>query len=274
MTHGVAASPSQAACRVCGALSRFVYSRRLLGRPVRYYDCAACGYFQTEEPDWLERAYRSPINVLDTGLVRRNALNVGRVVMTLALLRRLRGRVVDIAGGVGLLVRMLRDLGVDAYWQDRYCENLLARGFEDSGLDCALVTAIEVVEHLVRPGDDLRAMLERGPTVLFSTELVTSVDPPPGDWWYLGLEHGQHVGFFRRRTLEHIADALGCHFDTDGTSLHILSRRRIPRGWSRLVNRARTSALVARLLLRSRTVDDFEWLRRRHAAAQRQSLDS
>ena len=118
------------ACRVCASSARYVYSLPVLGDEVDYFDCAACGYFQTQEPYWLAKAYGSAINSVDTGILYRNQLNIWRVATTLLILGKLKGKVVDHAGGYGILVRLLRDAGIDAYWRDKYCENLLARGFE------------------------------------------------------------------------------------------------------------------------------------------------
>ena len=49
----------------------------------------------------------------------RNRINTQVVLMTLLALRVPRERVVDFAGGYGLLVRQLRDLGVDVLWRDK-----------------------------------------------------------------------------------------------------------------------------------------------------------
>lgn len=248
-------------CRVCGAPTGHIFTEPLLGRPVRYFDCRACGYVQTQQPDWLEQAYSHAINDVDTGILLRNRVNVGRVVMTLAAFGRLRGRVVDHAGGYGILVRLLRDAGVDARWRDKYCANLLARGFEDDGEPCDLLSAFEVFEHLVDPLNELRAMLERAPVVLVSTDLVRGDAPPARDWWYLGPEHGQHIGFFRARTLHHMATALGCHDASDGRSLHLFSRTPLPTRWRLLMRASRAWPLAAWLRLQSRTQVDFAYMR-------------
>jgi hypothetical protein len=258
----VATSDAQARCRVCGELSPHAFTLTLLGRAVDYFDCPACGYLQTQTPDWLEEAYASAINDVDTGILQRNRLNVGRVVMTLAVLGRLGGRVVDHAGGYGILVRALRDVGVDARWRDKYCANLLARGFEDDDGACDLLTAFEVFEHLVDPVSELRAMLTRAPTVLLSTELVPGLATPRPDWWYLGPEHGQHIGFFRRATLFRLADAVGCHHASDGHAVHVFSRQPVPRRWRTAMRLQLAWPLVARWAMKSRTWSDFERLRR------------
>jgi hypothetical protein len=251
-------------CRVCGNPSHFALQGRVLTHEVSYYDCAQCGYFQTEAPYWLGQAYASAINDVDTGILWRNQLNARRVVMTLAAVGRLSGRVVDHAGGYGILVRLLRDLGVDARWRDKYCQNHVARGFEADAGPCDLITAFEVFEHLEDPLAELRHMLAQAPWVLLSTELVPQAAAPAPDWWYLGPEHGQHIGFFRPATLRYMAKQLACQVATDGRSLHLFSTHPIPRLWHTLQRGSRLAVLICRLMgLKSRTLQDFDLLRRR-----------
>jgi hypothetical protein len=251
-------------CRVCGLAGRFVFALRVLGSEVDYFDCPNCGYLQTEEPYWLPQAYACAINTVDTGILARNQLNVGRVVTALFMLRKLKGRVLDHAGGYGILVRLLRDLGVDAYWRDRYCENLLARGFEAdvAGDRFDLLTAFEVFEHLIDPVSELRAMLSTSRNVLLSTELVSGTQAPAPDWWYLGPEHGQHIGFFRRTTLDWMARKLQCHVATDGRSLHMFSLDPMPAYWHLSMRSSFLGRVAARMTLTPRTMSDFARLRR------------
>ena len=245
-------------CRVCGCAARYVYTLRLLARAVDYFDCANCGYLQTQAPDWLADAYARPINDVDTGIMARNQLNVGRVVMTLLTFGRLQGRVFDHAGGFGVLERVLRDAGIDARWSDKYCENLLARGFEVDGGKYDLLTAFEVFEHLLDPLVELREMLEVAPVVLLSTELILRRETPPQDWWYLGPEHGQHIGFFRVETLQLMATKLGCHCASDGRSVHLFSHQPVPSTWRPLLRLRRLWPAIARLQLTPKTQSDFE----------------
>ena len=116
-------------CRVCNATNiEKIFSASILGRSVDYFECKVCDYVQTEAPTWLDEAYSSAINNCDTGIMVRNQANVGLVLATLAALSQINGRVVDCAGGYGILVRLLRDRGVEALWSDPYCKNLLAIG--------------------------------------------------------------------------------------------------------------------------------------------------
>ena len=266
----VSRSPD-AECRVCAGSSRFVFEQEVLAYKIGYFDCPHCGYLQTETPYWLNEAYVSAINDADTGILKRNQQNVGKVIVTLLSLGVLKGTVVDYASGYGILVRLLRDAGVNALWTDKYCENLLARGFEAKSNRCDLLTAFEVFEHLVEPVSELRAMLAEAPAVLLSTELIRSEQAPPTDWWYFGKDHGQHVGFFRVRTLQTMARMLGCHYDTDGRSIHLFSSHAIPRTWRPLAARSNWWRAIARGALRSRTISDSEQIVRARAATALQS---
>lgn len=248
-------------CRVCGGAARHVFTLPVLKRDVGYFECPKCGYLQTQQPDWLADAYARPINDVDTGIMMRNRDNLRQVVMTLFALGRLQGRVIDHAAGFGILVRLMRDAGVDARWSDKYCENLLARGFEADGGPYDLLTAFEVFEHFVDPMAELRAMLETAPTVMLSTELIPQPETPPRDWWYLGPEHGQHIGFFRVSTLHWMAANLGCHLATDGRSVHLFSKAPVPAWWLPSLRLRRLWPVIARLKLKPRTQEDFVWRR-------------
>jgi hypothetical protein len=218
-------------------------------------ECRGCGYVQTEAPYWLARAYAESINDSDTGILQRNSRNACIVLATLISLGQLRGRVVDFAGGYGILTRLLRDIGVDAYWSDQYSANLLARGFEDSGQSASLITAFEVFEHFLDPGTELDKMFSTAPNVLLSTEIIA--EPAPAEWWYYGREHGQHIGFFRIRTLELLARNRKKHFLTDGHSYHLISDHPIDRQvWRFLLTVKRALPILAQLKLKSRTWED------------------
>lgn len=233
----------------------------MLKRPVRYYDCPGCGYVQTQSPDWLEEAYAQAINVFDTGILVRNLTNTQRVIATLWALGKLHGRVIDHASGYGLLVRLLRDAGVDARWRDKYCENLVARGFEagDEGGD--LVTAFEVFEHMEHPLRELESLFRTAPAVLLTTDLVAGDAPPDPSWWYLGPEHGQHIGFFRLRTLRWMASQLGADVQSDGKTVHLFTRGRPTRGWRQLQRHLGLATLLTRRRLRTLTYSDIDNLR-------------
>jgi len=262
------AAPSS--CRICGTFVRPVFEGIVLGRNVEYQECSACGYVQTETPTWLDEAYGEAIGVGDTGILRRNQRAARVVVRMMAMLGTLHGKVIDSAGGYGLLVRMLRDMGVDARWEDRYCENLLARGFE-SGIDepADMVTAFEVIEHLEDPLAHLQRLCARAPHVLVSTALIPAPTPPLDSWWYYAPAGGQHIGFFRGQTLQYAAAALNRRVFSDGRSFHLFtsagSISALGFLWARKT--AAFAPLIARARLRSRTWDDFHVIERQAGAA-------
>ena len=120
---------SDHACRVCQQPSDSLWTGTLIGHSVDYFECPSCGYVQTEAPYWLEQAYSSAINDSDTGIMKRNLYNRRVILGALHLLGETSSAVLDYAGGYGILVRLLRDDGVDAFWYDKFCQNLLQQGF-------------------------------------------------------------------------------------------------------------------------------------------------
>lgn len=249
-------------CRVCAASARFLFDAELLRRQVSYYECDHCGYVQTESPTWLEEAYESSINLGDTGILQRNARNTKIVIVALCLLKQLKSKVVDCAGGYGILTRLLRDIGVDAYWQDPYTKNLLAQGFEyDNRSGAALVTAFEAFEHFVDPLKELDHLLSISPNVLISTELICGSTPAIDDWWYYGTDHGQHIGFFRKRTLEYLATSRNMNLLSDGKSYHLFTRTRCNgQLWAILMKFKSLMRLYASSKLVSKTWSDHKML--------------
>lgn len=215
-------------CRCCyNIIKKRLFSARLFKKDINYFECDNCGYVQTEQPYWLKEAYHSTINYSDTGILVRNLSNLSLVISTLTMMKMRSCSVVDFAGGHGFLVRLLRDMGINALWSDPYCENLVARGFEyNYKSKVNLVTAFETFEHFLNPCDEVIKMLKIAPNILFTTNIISSPAPAVNDWWYYGLEHGQHIGFFRVKTLKFIADELDLHLISDGHGRHLFSKKK------------------------------------------------
>lgn len=198
------------ACRLCAGPVIHKFSLPLFNgnRVCEYYHCQHCGSLQTEQPDWLEQAYGiGNLSLLDTGA----ALRVLRIVDILwALCRYLFQqskpvRLLDFGGGDGLLCRLLRDRGIDAYTFDTYARASYAAGFEaelGSGFD--VISACEVWEHFDNPAKSIEKIFAQSPKAVFvTTELY---EDQGVDWWYLTPETGQHLFFYSRRALQKIAE--------------------------------------------------------------------
>jgi hypothetical protein len=247
-------------CRVCASkVGEPIFSGLIFESRVNYFECAVCGYVQTESPYWLEKAYASAINNCDTGIMARNQSNVGLILATLNTLKTQSSVVVDYAGGYGILVRMMRDRGVEALWSDPYCQNLLAVGFEYKNEKAELVTAFEAFEHFVDPLLDAEKLFAIAPNLLISTNLISSTAPQPDDWWYYGLDHGQHIGFFRLQTLQFIAKKFGKYLLSDGVSRHLFVDTKIDAlEWKLKILLARCMPSLFGRNLKSKIWSDFE----------------
>ena len=195
--------------------------------------CPNCGFIFAKNPFWLEEAYsNSAIASTDTGIVMRNLSISRRLAMLLYLVLKEdgNGRYLDLAGGFGLLTRMMRDLGFDFYWSDKYCENLLAHGFEFTNdlTPFRAVTAFEVMEHLERPLDFIKDSLcfSGTDTFIFSTEVFCEPVPDINSWWYYSFETGQHIAFYQKRTLKFISDRIGLNLYSK-SGLYIMTKNKI-----------------------------------------------
>nr|WP_315430171.1 class I SAM-dependent methyltransferase [uncultured Albidiferax sp.] len=221
---------SKNTCLVCGEASAPLFENQILGRyPVAYFQCQSCGMVHTEHPYWLDEAYGAAISSLDVGMVGRNIFLANKAAQTIAAVFDPGARFLDYAGGYGLFVRMMRDKGFDFYRQDRYCSNIFAQHLDLKDLEpharFELVTAFEVFEHLVDPVAEVRQLFDYADSVLFSTVLVPEGEPLQKDWWYLVPETGQHIVFFTARSLELLAQQLGCRFFSNQADLHLFTRR-------------------------------------------------
>jgi hypothetical protein len=126
------------------------------------------------------------------------------------------------------------------------------------------VTAFEVFEHFELPPRELSKMLTLAPNILISTELIPEPLPRCDDWWYFGLDHGQHIGFFRLKTLEFLAKRNG-YYLTSIFSYHLFTKKPISKTcWKILVISLRIAHKLSDLFnklffrLNSKTDEDFK----------------
>jgi len=255
------------ACRICGGATEALFQRVVLAKHrVWFHQCGSCGLTQTDEPTWLDEAYTDPIHPTDTGALARN-LGARRVVATYLHLSGIRLEpCLDYAGGYGIFTRLMRDVGFEYFWMDPYATNVLARGFEwrPGPATPRVVTAFEVLEHLVRPLEEFRRIAELGADwVITSTELHPGARPSP-DWHYLSVESGQHVAFYRRDTLERLGRETGYPHVTAGPFFQIFARKPFPAWkWQAAVGLGAFAFPIVKKLRPSLTVSDCESIRSR-----------
>jgi hypothetical protein len=244
----------------------FRFRAKILSKyEIAYFHCDRCGFLRTEYPYWLDEAYQSAVSESDTGLVLRNIRLAEIVAGLLYFYFDREGRYVDFAGGYGLFTRLMRDKGFDFYWHDRYCENILARGFEweasSERFICEAVTAFEVLEHTRDPKESLRSMLDQfgTSTIIFSTLTYKGRPPAPDTWWYYSLKSGQHISFVTQKTLRVLGDQLGLKLYSNGW-FHMYTRTRLSSYlFRKFAGRAAfVIAKYVQLRMQSRTFSDHE----------------
>lgn len=240
-------------CVLCDGSRREVFRAEVLGHhDAAFLYCDTCGLLQADQPIWLEEAYRSPLTAADTGAVERNLQLRDAACVVWSWLFKSSGRFVDLAGGSGLFTRLMRDMGFDYWWSDKYTENVFARGFEAASGDAFDgASAIEVFEHLPDPGEFIEKMqTEIRPSALLFTTLLFEGEPPGPDWWYYSLATGQHISFYQRRTLQRLAEASAMHLTSAG-GLHLFTKRQFPEKVLRLAE-SRLAPVAARVARRRR----------------------
>ncbi len=219
-------------CKICNNPSVSLFKKKILNKyDVEYFQCAKCDFIQTEEPYWLQEAYKSPIAITDTGLLSRNIYFSKLVSLFIDLYLDKNSTGVDFAGGYGVFTRLMRDKGFDFYWHDPFCQNLFALGFEWDSTNkkqATLLTSFESFEHFTNPHEEITKMLAISPIILFSTILVPEPTPEPNAWWYYAFDHGQHISLYSRKSLEELAKQHNLMLYTNGVNIHILTKHKIP----------------------------------------------
>jgi len=224
-------------CRICGSQADFVFEAKVLRKyNVKYFFCPVCEFLQTEEPYWLDEAYREPVTVYDTGYLARNISLSRQISVLLFILFNRNGRYVDYGGGLGVFVRLMRDIGFDFYWYDKYAQNLFAKGFEwDFSGKADAVTCIEVFEHFVEPIKEIENMLGVSRNIIFTTELLPIPIPKPEDWWYYAFDEGQHISFYTKKTLNFISYRYNLNYYKVG-NIHIFTEKKFSPMKLKIVN--------------------------------------
>ncbi|SEH32645.1 Methyltransferase domain-containing protein [Magnetospirillum fulvum] len=200
---------SKITCRLCGGDSHLSFEENYMKiRRVGLYTCDVCGCLQTTFPDWLGDAYADTRPVRDVWMVRRSQQMCVLTISVMKLLGLFSGKLFDWGGGNGLLVRMLRDNGINAFRCDKYVQNYYAVGFDVETEEKAdIVTAFEVFEHADNPSELMREISVHSPSyILLSTELY---DGQGADWNYIHAESGKHVFFYSLNGMRILAKNYG-----------------------------------------------------------------
>jgi predicted O-linked N-acetylglucosamine transferase (SPINDLY family)/glycosyltransferase involved in cell wall biosynthesis/predicted O-methyltransferase YrrM len=218
-------------CKVCHSTAQYFGRAKLLEKyDVDYFQCSHCGFVQTEEPYWLDEAYSQAIAPSDVGLVTRNLMFSKISGNLLMACFDSDAKFLDYGGGYGLFVRLMRDLGFDFYWYDKFAENIFARDLEakkSNQTSYELVTAFELFEHFINPIDAIQEILKFSKNILFSTELLPANSPKPDEWWYYATHEGQHVSIYTPQALSIVAQKLNLNLYSNGSSLHLLTEKQL-----------------------------------------------
>jgi SAM-dependent methyltransferase len=248
-------------CKLCGGPTSFEFARNLAhGLRGEYFECRNCHLLQSGHLDHLplsdltgfyDEERQSPT---DTGAAWRQ-YSVVTKIRYLARFRLLPSApmVLDFGCGSGFTVAYLQAryqwpvLGYDSFGGQSYLapeavahdwDTVVRRGPFD------LIIASEVLEHLVRPRDELarlRSVLAGDGSAMYVTTGLYVPGKHDATWQYLAPDSGQHVCFYSQTSLKLVGDLLGgCDLYRLGKEYEWLFMRR-RKGTARL-RHARTRA--------------------------------
>lgn len=203
-------------CPICNNTGRYIFSNMILKKyDVKYFQCEKCAFVYTEKPYWLDEAYSRALVDSDTGVMVRNIENVVKVRALIKNFYKGADRTfLDYGGGYGIFTRMMRDVGYNFLWSDKYAAPMVSRGFEYTGKDrIDLVTNFEVFEHFENPVEELRKCFEVSKELIFSTLCYDKKYKwKKQEWWYYNPDEGQHIAFYSEVTLEFLAKMFGLNY--------------------------------------------------------------
>ena len=222
-------------CVICtNKLSALFEAQVMFSYNISYYKCPVCGTIQTEKPYWLSEAYENAITATDIGLLSRNIDLSTKVFNLITKTFDSSKKFLDFGGGYGVLVRLLRDKGLDFYRQDIYCQNIFAVNHDISDLKenerrFELVSCFEVFEHVADPFKLFEELLSYSSNILVSTVIIPENQSitSAADWWYFAPETGQHITFYTMRSLALIAEKYGMNLYSDGQGLHLFTSKKL-----------------------------------------------
>jgi hypothetical protein len=218
-------------CKLCDSPTSLAFNLQIRERFWgRYECCQGCGSLQVRDPSWIGEAYSGPFADEDTGAAQRalyDQMVVSWLYRILSLPRS--ALLLDFGGGEGLLVRLLRDIGINARFEDTYGSGAFARAFRyEGGEPPQIVTSFEVWEHFVEPSESIKKTFQLKPPYVFISTVLYNGEGL--DWWYLAPQSGQHVFFYASEAMQLVARRFGYHvYIFKGT--HILFAQRPIKPW-------------------------------------------
>ncbi|AKH77602.1 class I SAM-dependent methyltransferase [Leptospira interrogans] len=276
---------NQILCRLCGSAAKVEFFTRILNRyDVTYYKCKDCELIQSEFPFWLQEAYEKAISILDTGIFLRNKDNVKKLTILLTDIQKqiskqnigimrlfqkvvpYQKKILDYGGGHGILVRLLRDVGFNCYWYDKYAKNDFAVGFEfDPDETYDTVLAFELFEHFENPKKDIKDILELAkPRIVIFSTLLYGNKTPKKNWWYYAFEAGQHIAFYNSKTLQSMEFFTEYSTFSLAENLHLMVRKDLKlnlNSLKRSLRKFETRFSTVRRLYNSKTFEDHIFLK-------------
>lgn len=212
------------ACPICSSDAEILGTTKIIDRfEAIFWMCPLCQYVWIPDPYWLREIDPAPVFSLDKGMVRRNIYCSEVLTAFIEVRGKAAGKMLDFAGGTGLLTQLMRDRGYLYYSFDPSCSATFAQEFASSKLPAerySLVSASEVIEHLDSPMLRISELLKLSSDVILTTEMLPWPPPALNLWPYFGLNHGQHISFFSELAFAKIAQALGVNYAHAGVFHH------------------------------------------------------
>lgn len=218
-------------CPLCNKNGKKIFKGKILNKfLIQYYQCLNCGLIFTETPYWLDEAYKDSITCVDTGIMSRNIRNMFCANVLIDKIFNKEALFLDYGGGYGIFTRMMRDIGYNFEWQDKYSPNLFARGFQNKNKNSIeLVTSFELFEHFSTPRRELDNLFNLSNNILFSTLLYDKnlKYKQFSNWWYYVPQTGQHIIFYSERTCKYIAKQYGVMYYHLCDDLHLFTKQNL-----------------------------------------------
>ena len=207
-------------CPICDSNAQLLFEVKIFGVNRKLLECMSrnCKHAFFGNVNWLDRAYSSAIADLDTGAVRR-CLSIRKLIASIISINTNNATVLDYGGGSGLLTRLLRDMGINCYHYDKYCNNVYAGPFAGTDSHYDVVTMVEVIEHLLNPVAELEHIFKKySPKIVLATTVLRP-DVLDKSWWYLTPSTGQHINFYSANSLKRMGRSLGYDVLISGTAV-------------------------------------------------------